>query len=382
MSLQIVEVSSKKQQKQFIKLPWKIYKNDPFWVPPLISEMKKTLKGENNSLHSSGPFTFLLAEKDQQVVGRMLIGVNEKLNAYKGFSQGYFSLFESINDLSVVQAMFDYAYSWLKVRGVDHIVGPLTPPSGDDNRGVVIDNFEDPPQVMNVYNPAYYPELFKKCGFDKYLDFYGFYFDLTNKIPERFAKVANYAQKKYKFRIDPLNLDNIEKEMVDVKKILDVSMPTEWPDWYPPTAEEIAIIGRSLKAVAVPDLIYIARNEQDEPIGFSIMMPNYNEALRHLNGRLLPFGFFKFLWYKRKIISGRIFTLFVIPEYRKKGVTGAIYLKTFEAAHRKGYTFGEASTIAEFNPAMRRDAEGAGGKIYKTFRIYKKSIASSQKEFA
>lgn len=380
MSLKIVEVSSNKQRAKFIKLPWKIYKNDRSWVPPLISDMKKTLRGENNSLHSSGPFTFILAEKDKQVVGRMLIGINQKLNDYKGVTQGYFSLFESVNDHLVAQAMFDYAYVWLKERGVDHLVGPLTPPNGDDNRGLIIDNFEEPPQVMNVYNPSYYPELFHKCGFEKYLDYYGFYFDLTMKIPERFARVANYAQKKYKFRIDPLDLNNIEKEMADVKQIIDLSMPDEWPDFYPPSDEEIAVIGRSLKPVAVPDLIYIARNEQDEPVGFSIMMPNYNEALRHLNGRLLPFGFLKFLWYKRKITSGRIFTLFVIPEYRKKGVTSAIYLKTFEAAHRKGYQFGEASTIAESNPAMRRDAEGAGGKIYKTFRIYKRSIA--EKEFA
>ncbi len=375
MTLHIEEVISSKQQREFIKLPWKIYKDDPLWIPPLISDMKKTINSENNTLKTSGPFTMILARQNGKVVGRLLVAINEKLNKYKGIKQGYLSLFESINDFQVTEAMFDYAREWLKERGMDTIIGPLAPPNGDDCRGLVIDNFQDPAQVMNVYNPPYYPEFFQKYGFVKYLDYFAFHFDLTVGVPERYQRVAEYAQNKFKFRIDPIDLKNIEREMADVKKIIDLSMPDEWPDFYPPTDEEIEMIGETLKPVADPDFIFIARNEKDEPIGFSLAMPNYNEALKHLNGRLLPFGFLKFLWYKRKITSARIFVLFVIPEYRKKGVTGAIYLKSFESAIRKGYTFGEGSTIAEANPAMRRDAEGAGGKIYKTYRIYQHPIA-------
>lgn len=374
MTLQIVQVINERQKDEFIKLPWKIYKNDPLWVPPLISEMKKTINGENNTLHTSGPHTLILAVKDGENVGRLCIGINDKLNKYKGIKQGYLSLFECINDRSVAKAMFEYAIKWLKERGMDHVVGPLSVPNGDDCRGLVIDNFEDSPMVMNVYNPKYYVDLFEACGFAKYLDYFGFHFDLLKGIPERFKKVSEYAQRRYKFHIDKIQLNKLDSEMRDVKRIIDVSMPDEWPDFYPPTDAEIELIGRTLKPVADPDLIYIARNDKNEPIGFSIAMPDYNQALAHLNGRLFPFGFLKFLWHKRKINAARIFVLFVIPEYRKKGVTGAIYLKSFEAAISKGYTFGEGSTIAEANPAMCRDAEGAGGKIYKTFRIYQRPI--------
>lgn len=374
MSLQIVQVVNEKQKKEFVMLPWKIYKNDPAWVPPLISEMYKTINGENNTLHKSGPHTLILAMRDGKTVGRLCIGINAKLNAYKGISEGYLSLFECIDDLSVSRAMFDYANKWLKEKGINRIVGPLSVPNGDDCRGLVIDNFQDSPMVMNVYNPQYYVKLFEDYGFTKYLDYFAFHFDLNKGIPERFKKVSDYAEKRYKFHIDKINLKKLDSEMRDVKKIIDISMPDEWPDFYPPSDEEIALIGQTLKPVADPDLIYIARNENNEPIGFSIAMPDYNQALKHCNGRLFPFGFLKFLWHKRHINAARIFVLFVIPEYRKKGVTGAIYLRSFEEALRKGFVIGEGSTIAEANPAMCRDAEGAGGKINKTFRIYSTPI--------
>lgn len=374
MTLQIEQVITKKQEHDFIMLPWKIYKNDPVWVPPLISEMQKTIHGENNTLHKSGPHTLILAQRDGEYVGRLCIGINEKLNAYKKIKQGYLSLFECIDDSTVAKAMFDYAYQWLKDRGMDHVVGPLSVPNGDDCRGLIIDNYEDSPMVMNVYNPPYYVQLFESYGFTKYLDYYGFKFDLTKGIPERYHRVVEYAQNRYKFRVDPVDLKRIDEEMKDVKKIIDISMPDEWPDFYPPTDEEIDLVGRTLKPVAVADLIYIARDENGEPIGFSICMPDYNQALKHCNGRLFPFGFLKFLWHKRHITRARIFVLFVVPAYRKKAVTAAIYLKTFETALRLGYTFGEGSTIAEANPAMCRDAEGSGGEIYKTFRIFQKPI--------
>ncbi len=375
MTIQIVEVTTKKLQREFIKLPWKIYKKDPVWVPPLLSEMKKTIRGENNTLTTSGPHVLILAKKDDETVGRLCIGINKKLNEFKNLNQGYLTLFECINDKEVAQAIFDYAFKWLSERGMDSVIGPLAPPNGDDYRGLLIDNFEDSPMVMNMYNPRYYNDLFTDNGFEKFWDFFGYHYDLTNGIPERFKRVSDYAQKRYKFRIEPIDLSDINKAARDIKKVLDIAMPDDWPDFYPPTFEDVQVIAKSLKPVADPDLVYIARDENDEAIGFSIALPDYNQALKHLNGRLLPFGFLKFLWRKRKINAARIFILFVVPEYQKKGVTAAIYLKSFEAAIRKGMTFGEGSTIAEKNPAMCRDAEGAGGKINKTFRIYKREIS-------
>lgn len=368
------EVVNKKQEKDFIKLPWKVYKDDHNWVPPLISDFRKTIRGENNTLKQSGPFTLVAAYKDGEICGRLCVGINELLNSAKNYKEGYIALFDCINDYEVAKSMFDYAGSWLKDRGMTRIIGPVSVPDGDDNRGVLIDNFDDPPLVMNTYNPKYYKGFFEDYGFYKYWDVYAYKYNLTEELDERFFKVSEYAMKRYNFHVDRLNLKDIDKEMQDVKKILELAIPEDWEDFIPPSDEEIKVLAKSLVPVADPDFIYIARSNQGEPIGFNIAMPDYNQVLKRMNGRMFPLGIFKFLYYKRKINRGRLFVLFVVPEYRKKGVAGAIYFKGIEAAKRKGYISGEGSTIWEYNTIMRRDAESVGGKIYKTYRIYKKDI--------
>ena len=370
----VCEVENKKQEKDFIKLPWKVYKDDHNWVPPLIADFKKTIKGENNTLKQSGPFTLVTAYKDGEICGRLCVGINELLNSAKNYKEGYIALFDCIDDYEVAKSMFDYAGNWLKNRGMIRIIGPISVPDGDDNRGVLIDNFDDPPLVMNTYNPKYYKGFFEDYGFYKYWDVYAYKYDLTEELDERFFKVSEYAMKKHNFHVDRLNLKDIDKEMQDIKKILELAMPEEWEDFIPPSDEEIKILAKSLVPVADPDFIYIARSNDGEPIGFNIAMPDYNQVLKRMNGRMFPLGIFKFLYYKRKINRGRLFVLFVVPEYRKKGVAGAIYFKGIEAAKRKGYISGEGSTIWEYNTIMRRDAESVGGKIYKTYRIYKKDI--------
>lgn len=370
----VCEVKSSKQEKDFIKLPWKIYKGDPNWVPPLISDFKKTIRGENNTMGECGPYTLAIAYKDGEAQGRLCVGINQWLNEAKNYKEGYIALFECVNDYEVAKALFDFAAEWLKVRGMERIIGPLSVPDGDDYRGVLIDNFDDPPMVMNVYNPPYYKDFFEKYGFYKYWDCYAYHYDLTEEIDERFYRVTQYAMKKYNFRVDKLDLKNIDREMADVKKIIDAAMPAEWDDFIPPNESEIKVIAKNLVPVADPDLIYIARTNDGEPIGFDIALPDYNQVLKHMNGKLFPLGLLKYLYLKRKITRARLFVLFVVPEYRKKGVAGAIYLNALEACKKKGYLTGEGSTIWEYNTIMRRDAESVGGKIYKTYRIFKKDL--------
>jgi len=370
----VCQVKDRRQEKEFIMLPWKIYKGYSAWVPPLISEVKKAIRGQSNTLKESGPYTLLIAYKDGEICGRLCVGINNVLNNAKNYKEGYISLFECIDDGDVAKALFDAACDWLRGHNMERIIGPLSLPDGDDNRGLLIDNFDDPPLVMNVYNPPYYMKFFEDYGFYKYFDCYAYYFDLTKEIDRKLYRVTDYAMKKYNFRVDPIDLKNIHREIRDVKEIIDAAMPEEWEDFIPPDDDAIKVWAKSLVPVADPGLIYIARTNSGRPIGFNIALPDYNQAIKHLNGRLFPFGFIKFLYYKRKINRGRCFVLFVIPEYRKKGVAAAIYLKALEYAKRKGYTSGEGSTIWEYNTIMRRDAESVGGKIYKTYRIYKKDL--------
>ena len=196
----------------------------------------------------------------------------------------------------------------------------------------------------------------------------------SNKNIERYEKLVPYAMKKYGFKIDKLDKKNIKSEMKDIKIIIDKAMPKDWDDFIPPNDEEIDLIAKQLIPYADEDLIYIARTNEGNPIGFNISLPDYNQVLRRLKGRILPFGIFKYLYYKNKIDRIRFFVLFVVPEYRKKGVASSIYLLSYKKAKEKGYIFGEGSTIWEYNKDMILDIEKYGGILYKTYRIYKKTI--------
>jgi len=370
----IQTVRNRREFNQFVKFPYVLYEDDKAWVPPLVGDFKKYVKGEGNYLNQSGPNEKIIAIRDGEVCGRLLVGINEHLNNHKNLKEGYISLFECENDQETAGLMLEFAEAWLVERGMEFVKGPLSLPGGDDNRGFLIDNFTDSTLIMNTYNKPYYPEMFEEFGFEKYCDVYAYKSDSANENIKRYEKIAPFAMERYGFRVDPIDLKNIEREMKDVKRIIDRAMPSEWEDFIPPNDEEIDLIAKQLVPYADPDLIYIARTKDGEPIGFNIALPDYNEVLIRMKGHLLPFGIIKYLYYKNKIRKIRFFVLFVVPEFQKKGVSSAIYWHTFKAAVNKGYDFVEGSTIWDYNEPMKRDIEKYGGKIYKTYRLYKKRL--------
>ncbi len=372
--LVLKEALSKKEINDFVMLPFELYQDDDAWVPPLISDFKKYIRGKNNALNHAGENVRVIAYLDGKPVGRLLVGINAELNEYKGYKEGYIALYECIEDDNVSEKVLEYAEHFLKERGIEKVKGPLSLPGGDDYRGFIIDNFDDPTLVMNSYNKKYYNDHFLQFGYQKYYDCFAYKAFFDEKEKERLDKIIPYVKKRYKFTVEPLDLKNIDQEIKDVKEIIDRAMPEEWDDFMPPTNEEIEIIKKQLIPYAEPDFIYIARNENREPIGFDIALPDYNQVLKKLNGRLFPFGIIKFLYYKRKIDRLRIFTLFVVPEYRKKGVPAAIYYEGLKKGLERGYKYVEGSTIWEYNKPMINDALGFAEEPYKTYRIYVKEL--------
>jgi len=368
-------VETRRERETFIRLPWRLYQGDPNWVPPLLGDMRRTLTEAGNSQFKAGPHALALAWREgpggrPEPVGRLVAGVNETLNRAKGAATGYISLFESVQDYEVARALFDWAVGWLRDHGCASVKGPVSPTNGDDFRGLLVMGFDSPPVLMDSYNPPYYVDFFERYGFTKDIDLYAYRYR-REAMPERYDRVAAYAMRRYGFRCDRLDLKDLDRDIRDIKTVLDLAMPGEWADLIPPTLEELRELGRTLRPLADPCLSYVARSEAGEPIGFIIGLPNYNEVLARLNGRLFPTGFVKFLWYRRRIRSVRIFVLFVVPEWRKRGVTGAMFWHLWKAAGPRGYEWGEGSTIGETNEEMRRDAERAGGEHYKTYRIYR-----------
>ena len=373
--ISIKEVNDKKTLNDFVDFIYENYEGDKNFVPPLRSDYIKYVQGVDNDLNEAGPNIKYICYDDGRVVGRLLVGVNNIINNYHGFKEGYISLFECVENYEYAEKLLDKAIEFLKSHGMTKVKGPLSLPGGEDNRGFIVDNFDAQPFIMNTYNKKYYNDFFIKYGFEKYFDCYAYKDTIENADIERYEKLVPYAMKKFDFRVDNINLSNVDKDAMDIMNVLERALPREWDDFAPPREEEIRKIVKQLVPFADSDLIFIARdNKTNEPIGFNITLPDYNQAIKKMNGRLFPFGFLKFLYYKRKINRLRFFVLFVVPEYRKKGVTSVMYLKTYLNALKKGYTELEGSTIWEYNRDMMNDVESFGAKINITYRIYQKDI--------
>lgn len=373
--ISIKEVNDKKTLNDFVDFIYENYEGDKNFVPPLRSDYIKYVQGVDNDLNEAGPNIKYICYDDGRVVGRLLVGVNNIINNYHGFKEGYISLFECVENYEYAEKLLDKAIEFLKSHGMTKVKGPLSLPGGEDNRGFIVDNFDAQPFIMNTYNKKYYNDFFIKYGFEKYFDCYAYKDTIENADIERYEKLVPYAMKKFDFRVDNINLSNVDKDAMDIMNVLERALPREWDDFAPPREEEIRKIVKQLVPFADSDLIFIARdNKTNEPIGFNITLPDYNQAIKKMNGKMFPFGFLKFLYYKRKINRIRFFVLFVVPEYRKKGVTSVMYLKTYLNALKKGYTELEGSTIWEYNRDMMNDVESFGAKINITYRIYQKEI--------
>lgn len=371
--IRIVPVSSAADVSKFVKLPYKIYENDPWWVPPLESEITDLLDPEKNFHLQKGPYQFLLAFEGDEVLARLGVGIDGEINKAKEKKEGYITLFESLPNYQAFADLLDFACNWLREQGMERVGGPISPTRGDDYRGILIKGFGSSPVMMNPYNPAYYPEFFDRYGFEKDSDFCAYYYDLRKPIDPKLTRGVGLAKKRYGFDVYPLDMKNIDQEILDIKKILDEAMPADWEHLVPPGVDELQSIADKLLKFAQPGLINIARKGK-RPIGFALALPDYNQVLKKVGGKLNLLGILKFLWNKNKITGGRIFVMFVVPEFHRKGVSAAIYLHTFHAARKLGYTYGEGSQIGEWNGPMRRDAEGVGGKLYKMYRLYKMDL--------
>ncbi len=371
--LEVKDLQTIKDRRLFVELPWSIYKDNPNWIPPLLSDMYATLNPKKNALLNLGPSKFFLAYQNQHPAGRIGAGMDLRLNDAKGKKMGYITLFESINDFRVAAALFDSATEWLKKQGATLVTGPQSPSNGDDYRGLLIDGFDSPPVLLNSYNPSYYSIFMEEYGFEKQFDRFAYYYNICDGPSERLTRGVALAQRRCGFSVRKIDLKKLDQERAVIKKVIDDSMP-DWPDMIPPSDEELIAEIEKLRLLAVPDLVLFIENNEGSCLGFAVALPDYNQVLKHLNGRLFPTGIFKYLWYKRKITGIRMFALFVTPQGRRRGVSAALYYYTMLNARRLGYTFGEGSTIHEFNTRMNIDAKKAGGKLYKTYRIYQKNL--------
>lgn len=366
----LIPVTTRRHRRQFVNLPWWLYRDDPNWIPPLKLDMHSTLNPKHNALLNLGPWSYFLAFKGELPVGRIGCGIDQRLNEAKGKNMGYITLFESIQDYNVAKLLFDVATGFLRSHGAELATGPQSPSNGDDYRGLLIKGFDTPPVFLNSYNPPWYQDFFERYGFTKQFDRFAYWADLSKPTPEKLLRGVALAERRFGFTLRTINMKDMEGEARRIKEITDRATPMEWPDMISPSMDEIRAEIKKLKPVVIPELVYIAEAKDGSPIGLGIALPDYNQVIKKIDGKLFPFGWISFLLAKRKINVARMFVIMVVPEYHRKGVSGALYLRGMEAARRLGYIGGDCSSIHEFNVPMNRDAVGAGAELWKVFRVY------------
>jgi hypothetical protein len=366
--LVIKSVESKSDLNTFIKCQWKFYKNDPYWVPPLIMERKTLLNKDKNPFFKTAQAEFFLAFRNGEIVGRIAAIKNDVHLQYHNDGAGFFGFFECINDQNVANALFDTVKDWLKEKGLTSMRGPANP-SSNDEYAMLYKGFEDTPRLLMTYNPKYYNNLCENYGMNKAKDLLAYKLE-NHKVmgSDKLKRVQQIAKDRYKLKISQLDMKNFNKELEKVKIVYNKAWAPNW-GFIPMSDDQIDAMAKDLKPLVEPSLVLFGEIG-DQLVGFALVMLDYNQIFRSMNGRLFPFNFIKLFTQKKKIKWARIITLGIIPEHQKKGLDAVFYWEIVNRAHKAGIDLGEASWILEDNDMMNRGAKVMGGDPYKTYRIW------------
>ena len=375
--IEITKVTSAKERDAFIRFPWKIYQNDPAWVPPLLIERKEFMDREKHPFFEHGAADFFLARRGDEIVGRIAASDDPKYNALHGSNVGCFGMFESIDVQEVTNALFGAAADWLRALGRDEIMGPIDY-STNYLCALLVDGFQHPPMLLTSHNPPYYRRLIEGWGFAKVMDFFAWWFAHPANAAARLRKLAGALKKRpERVSLRQINLRDIAGEARKIRAIYNQAWEKNW-GFVPFSEKEFAYMTKEMKPLLLPDLVWLAEIGS-EPVGFILCVPDINVALKKIGGRLttfgLPIGLAKLLYHKSRIKTVRLVALGVVPKYRRHGIAEMLVLQIIENAMLKRGFIGECSLILENNVMMNRFLEAIGAEKYKTYRVYRRSLA-------
>lgn len=367
--LEIVPVQSRRELNQFLELPYRLHRDDPFWVPPLRVAQRELLDFGKHPFWTNAAGQFFIARRGMRVVGRVAGILDRNHNRFQDEEAGFFGFFECEDETQAAVALLDAAAGWARARGARVIRGPVNP-STNYECGLLVQGFDAPPMIMMPYNPPYYARLIEAAGFGKARDLYA-YITSTSTVAGEKAERASARVLGNGVSVRPISVERFAEDVERVWKVYNSAWARNW-GFVPMTHEEFLHSAREMKQILQPDYVLLGE-VNGELIGFALALPNINEALKRANGRLFPFGILKILYYKRLITSLRVLALGVVEEYRTAGVAAAFYATLIRNARRIGFKDCELSWILENNVLMNRSLEALGAKRYKTYRIYERN---------
>jgi GNAT superfamily N-acetyltransferase len=362
---------------RFIKLPWRLYRNERNWVPPLISERKAHLDREHNPFFEHAEAEYFLAWRGRpghgEPVGRITAHVDHRLNEFQSNEWGLFGFFECEDDPEAAEALLATAERWLRERRRDRMVGPMDF-STNHECGVLVEGHERPPQIFENWHHPRYARQLEGYGLGKAMDLLKWELEIADreKVLPVIFELAERLEPEHGIKVRHCRKRDFRQEVRRFMGIYNSAWEKNW-GFVPLTDAELEQYAKHLKPILDENWAMIAEKD-GETVGAALTLPDYNQVLAKLNGRLLPFGWARALHARRKIDSVRVFALGVRPDYQHTGIAAAFYDEHFRMAATTPQTWGETGWILETNTAMNRGMEAMGGRIVKRYRLYEKLL--------
>jgi GNAT superfamily N-acetyltransferase len=362
----IAPVRTRQQQRQFIELPWSLYRSDPHWIPPVRSDQRALVGYRPHPFYRRAEGQTFLAFRRGEVCGRIAAVVNHAHNDYFCEKRGFFGFFECVDDQEVARGLLEAVQEWLGQRGVQSLRGPLNP-ALEYTSGLLIDGFDSPPTFQMTHNPAYYARLVEGCGFRRSQDLLAYRVHV-GMLPAYNAKLRSIAEQiiaRYQVRVRPLRLP---RDLDAFLSIYNQSMVDHW-GFYPMSPQEVRHLTGHLRYLMVPEFA-LGAEVNGRLVGFAIGMLDYNSGIKQIDGRLFPFGFLRLLWGKHRIKTLCILAVNVVPEYQRLGIPLVLTNVMIPNALKWGIKDVEYSWILESNRRSFGNLEKVGAKLIKRYRIY------------
>ena len=377
--MEITEADSKRLLRLFIRFPYKLYKNDPNYVPDLIISQRQIFSRENPFFEHSRA-KYYLAMDNGKAVGRIAVIHNRPHNSLYNEKTAFFGFFEAEDNFEVFTCLIGKVIEWARTEGFNRLMGP-TNFTTNDSCGFLISGFEKTPVIHMPYNKYYYPKFFERYGFVKELDLFSYEIsgkDLKRHINEELLRRVEDKLALEGIRIRHVRFKDMETEIQNLMEVYNASNAGSW-GFIPLTEKEFRSMALNLKRM-IPEKLILLAEKDNKLIGFLVALPDFNQVFRHIpSGRLMPAGIFKFLWYKRKIDNSRILILGVLKNFKNRGVDLLLYKKIQENLDTIGIYGGEAAYVMENNVAMNSIMQKIGGTVVKRYRIVSMDISDKSK---
>ncbi|MGM0567720.1 MAG: hypothetical protein ACQESB_00725 [Elusimicrobiota bacterium] len=370
-NIEVKEVKSRRDLKKFIDFPHKLYAGEPNWVHKLDIDIKGLLSEKNPFYRHAWKKLFLVEEKGR-VKGRSAAIIDYNFIDFQGENTGFFGFFESVDEIKIADALLSKCESVLKKKGMNKIIGPMNP-SSNDEMGFLFEGYDSPPRVMMPYNYSYYHRLMESCGYTKQKDLLALNMKVSEDPKNRLESFVKKIKKRNpQLNCRPINKKKFKEEVNLIRNIYNSAWEKNWA-FVPWTDAEIEYIAKQLKMLVVEDLAQIAFFD-DDPAGFLLALPDYNEVIKKTGRKLFPFNWIKFILKKNDIKNLRLMAMGVKKKYQNKGAGAFMYYKSLLAAIEKGYQECEFSWVLEDNYDTIKIGRMMGGSIYKKYRVFGKDL--------